>query len=168
VNGRRRPTRLEAFPYRGCYRYSVTTCTAARVPVFSSESVVSAVLAGLRRLAAAHGFVVVAYCFMPDHVHLLLEGAGDHAHLPALISRWKQSTGYWYRQQSCGALWQEGYYERVIRSDEASLEVAAYIVSNPVRGRLCRSVLDYPYSGSDVFSMAQIAEALQCGQWYGG
>ena len=49
----------------------------------------------------------------------------------------KQRTGYAYRRISIDSLWQKGYFEHVLRDDEAMSDAAKYILANPVRGGLC-------------------------------
>jgi putative transposase len=100
------------------------------------------------------GFSLHAYCFMPDHVHLLLEANRPDAGVAALISRWKQATGFRFKQ-TCGLrLWQPGFFDRVLREQESSSVVAAYIVANPVRAGIVKVVGEYRFAwcvwGNDV------------------
>ena len=95
---------------------------------------------------------------MPDHLHLLVEGRVDAASLTAFARDIKQRTGYHWRRKAEGVLWQDGYYERVLRDDEQTLTVAKYILENPVRAGLVREPREYPYSGSLIFSWPQIME----------
>ena len=55
-------------------------------------------------------------------------------------------------------LWQDGFYDHVLRREEDSLAIAAYIVANPVRAGLVKSVTEYPYSGSALYSLHELAE----------
>jgi len=48
-----------------------------------------------------------------------------------------------------------------LRSDEAAISVARYILENPVRGGLVVRIEDYPYSGSTEYTLEQILEAVQ-------
>lgn len=45
-------------------------------------------------------------------------------------------------------LWQDGYYERVLRRDEDSPAVIDYILNNPVRAGLVDDPLAFPFSWS--------------------
>ncbi len=117
----------------------------------------TACLAELNSLSKRHGFSVLAYCFMPDHVHLLVTGADD-ADLPRFVKDFKQRTGYAYRRTNAEALWQKSYYDHVVRAEEDLREVARYIVGNPVRAALAATPADYPYSGSFVWGRS-IVEA---------
>lgn len=81
---------------------------------------------------------------MPDHVHALLSLDGTSAPLSEIIHWFKsQSTGRYARgvrhegwPPFAGRLWQRGFYDRVIRTDEDLNEVRAYILSNPQRQML--------------------------------
>ena len=76
-------------------------------------------------------FSVIAYCFMPDHVHFLVEDAG---------------------------------YERVLRDEESTVNVARYILENPVRAGLVRQVSEYPFVGSQACSVKDLLDGLPIGQ----
>jgi putative transposase len=70
----RHPEHLKTFDYIGLHRYSLRFCTDARRPLFTITERVDLVLEQFVRAATEEGFAIVAYCFMPDHVHLLIEG----------------------------------------------------------------------------------------------
>ena len=93
-------------------------------------------------------FSIWAYCFMPDHVHLLVEGLDSHSDMRRFVSLFKQKTGYWYRRAHNERLWSSNYYEHVLRDDEATIAVAKYIIQNPVRQGIVEHYDSYPYSGS--------------------
>jgi hypothetical protein len=44
----------------------------------------------------------------------------------------KQKTAYVYQQETGVRLWQKNYYDHVLRANEGSNHVAAYIWMNPV------------------------------------
>jgi putative transposase len=133
----------------------LTICTADRRPLFASREVVDAVLWQFRTRADAEGFAVFAYCFMRDHVHLLLEGRRADADLVSFVKMAKQGTGFWYRRHVGDRLWQEGYFERVLRSEEDTEAVARYILGNPVRAGCVACIAAWPFSGSDVFDIRE-------------
>ena len=72
----------------------------------------------LLQFARSHGFVVPAYCVMPDHLHALVEARTDSAYLRQFVSRFKQRTGFEWKQRTGQLLWQEGYHDRVLRDEE--------------------------------------------------
>jgi putative transposase len=102
----------------------------------------------LKDLAQQESFSIWAYCFMPDHVHLLIEGEKAEADMRRFTRLLKQKAGYWFKSIYHDKLWQPGYYERVLRDDEATLMVVRYILENPVRKGLVQHFTDYPYLGS--------------------
>ena len=126
-----RPRRLKTFSYLGCYRYSLTFCTNFRAHVFVDAPVVQLVLSQFLRAADEEGFSLLAYCFMPDHVHLLVQGDSEWSDGRRLIRRGKQYAGYAYSAAYRRKLWQPWGFERVLRDEESSAIVARYIWKTP-------------------------------------
>ena len=151
-----RPPRLQGFEYRGRYSYFLTFCTYERREVFVDPSVADIVLQRILRYSDRFDFAVFAYCLIPDHLHLLLRGESDRADLRRFAKRTKQSTGQIYRGRATTPLWQEGYYDRVVRPEEDLSGIARYIVENPVRAGIVKSPLEYQFVGSNVWSLDEI------------
>ena len=154
------PGHLRAFDYTGFHRYFLTFCTDGRRRLFITPEVVTLVRSQILRGADQKQFAVVAYCFMPDHVHLLVEAQLDSADCRAFIRRAKQFAGFHYATTFGRRLWQRYGFERVLRDDEATLIVARYIVGNPVRAGLVANPGSYPFSGSQVYSLGDILAAV--------
>jgi putative transposase len=155
----RRP-RLNPALYTGLQRYFLTFCTAKRRELFVEREVIDPALEQILQCAQDADIAVVAYCFMPDHLHLLVEGCGEAADLTAFVHRAKQRSGYGFAQKNAKQLWQPSYYDRVLRDDESTLSVVRYIFENPVRAGLVESPQDYAFLGSDRFSIEQILDAV--------
>ena len=115
----------------------------------------------IARAAREQSFALIAYCFMPDHVHLLIEGQEDDSDCREYISRAKQYSGFHYKAAFGRRLWQRYGYEHVLRNDEAAVSVARYILENPVRARMVERITDHPFSGSSVYTIEQLLEAVQ-------
>lgn len=94
---------------------------------------------------------VLAYCFMPDHLHLLLE-AKEGANLIRFMKTFKQTSAYHYRRTFHQPLWQKGYYDHILRKEEDVRGVARYIFENPVRAGLVASPDDYPFLGGTLLT----------------
>jgi putative transposase len=149
---------LRTFDYSGPYRYFLTLCTAQRVSWFADASVVDKVLSQIRECATQYQFAILAYCFMPDHLHLLVEGLADDANLTRFVKHGKQISGYAHKQRSGKLLWQPSWFDRVLRKEEATTDVIRYILLNPVRAQLVESAVNYPFLGSDVYAVSDILE----------
>ena len=144
----RKPTRLKDFSYRGCYRYFITVRSHNFERRFVTDEVVARVLGILEDTAEHESFSVWAYCFMPDHAHLLVEGKNGRADMQHFIALFKQRTSHWFTTAYGAKLWASNYYEHVLRSDEATMAVARYIIENPIRKGMVDDCGSYPYSGS--------------------
>jgi REP-associated tyrosine transposase len=75
--------------------------------------------------------------------------------------RFQRRAGLAFRRLDAGRLWQEGHFDHSLRSDEATIDVVAYILNNPVRAGLCKSPGEYPFSGSSRYSVEDIVDAMQ-------
>ena len=157
----RRPFRLRSFDYMGPHRYFLTLCTFGRHRPFEQPQRVAMVREQFLRTAAEERFEILAYCFMPDHVHLLVEGTAESADLQRFVKVAKQRSGFLHRRHYGQFLWQEGYHDRVLRNDEQTIDVVRYIISNPVREGLVKSVADYPFSGSERIAIEALVEDVQ-------
>ncbi|MDY6823615.1 MAG: transposase [Thermodesulfobacteriota bacterium] len=147
----RRNNRLSLDLYLGRRIYFITINTAGKNPVFIADAVVSHHLKILSSASSAHCFDVIAYCYMPDHVHLLIAGRKQASDLIAFIKAYKQTTGYRFKQAVGDVLWQKSYYDHILRKDEDVREVVRYILANPLRKGMVERPAAYPYAGSLVY-----------------
>jgi putative transposase len=158
---KRKPrTRLKDFDYRGRYRYFVTICTENKKQLFIDGRHAETILSILREESEKHAFMVWGYCFMPDHLHLLVEGDAPTSDLKQFLKAFKQRTSYVCRREAVGSvkkLWQPSYYEHILRRDEDTVGVLRYILNNPVRKDLAEHFLDYAYSGSFQIDLKEIS-----------
>lgn len=140
--------RLPREDYAGNRLYFLTICCRDRRPYFREAAVVTSQLQLLQETSAKMEFAVHAYCFMPDHLHLLAEGLSPRSNLLDFAARFKQLSGYRHRQVHGTPFWQRKYYDHVLRRDDAIHDIAWYIWMNPVRKGLVEEPRDYPFSGS--------------------
>jgi putative transposase len=66
--------RLKTFDYTRINRYFLTIYSRGRARVFADHDAVAPILLELARTADAEHVALLAYCFMPDHLHALIEG----------------------------------------------------------------------------------------------
>jgi REP-associated tyrosine transposase len=153
------PPHWSRFSYIGRHRYSLTFVTDTRRSLFVEADIVAHVLAQLLRAAIEKHFEVIAYCFMPDHLHLIVEGKTDGANCKAFIKAAKQYSGYGYSQaHGGGRLWERYAHDRVIRDDGELAMTLRYVVANPVRAALVAHPRDYFFLGSQRWSVDELLQ----------
>ncbi|MGC1107531.1 MAG: transposase [Candidatus Acidiferrales bacterium] len=143
----RKRNRLPANVYQGPHSYFLTLCCHERQKLFLNAALVQALLDLLGNACAAHSFEICAYCFMPDHFHVLLTSHDLSANLPSLVRAFKGVAAARARQSGIANLWQKGFYDHVIRATDSLPRVTEYILTNPVRAGLANTPTEWPFSG---------------------
>lgn len=82
-------------------------------------------------------YQLAAFVVMPNHVHVLFRPLGAHA-LAAILKSWKGFTARVInrRMGRTGTLWQDEYWDRLIRNARHFFKVAEYIRENPAKAKL--------------------------------
>jgi putative transposase len=140
--------RLRDFEYKGTHAYFITILTKNHGVCFKDAKVVSGLVEILNKTALSERFKVLTYCFMPDHLHLLVAGEDDESDLKKFVSFFKQKSGYWFRKNYNENLWHLSYYDHVLRKEESIEGVANYILGNPARKGLISDPREYAFSWS--------------------
>jgi putative transposase len=138
--------------------YFFTVVTSQRLPLLASASAVSALHDSFAAVAACHPFTIDAFVVLPDHLHCmwtLPQGDEDFS------TRWRLvKTGFsrvyqkWRRRRippipvenTDGHLWQDRFWEHLIRDQEDFNAHCDYIHYNPVKHGLVESPGDWRYS----------------------
>jgi REP element-mobilizing transposase RayT len=154
-----RPGRLSNFEYRGFYTYFVTVCTHHRLQAFDDLEFGSLVRDQLLRQAQLRSIALLAYCLMPDHVHLLARGRTIDADLRSFMQSWLTRAAYVWRKRGGERLWQSGYHDHVLRDEEPFLSVARYVILNPVRAGMVSTPDEYSLVGSTEHSLSELLKA---------
>jgi putative transposase len=141
-------------------RYFLTICTRDRAPVLTDDRTVSLVLDQFLYTAKEQQVAVVAYCVMPDHLHLLVDGEREDADLKKFVTLAKQRAGYRFKARVKRALWQDGYYEHVLRDEETTESIVYYIIANPLRKGLVDNLFDYQFWGSGSCSREELVASI--------
>lgn len=136
-------------------------CTHDRRPHFTDASVVDLTTDQFLQTASAEGFEILAYCFMPDHLHALVQGLTDQADLRRFVRLAKQRAGYLFSRQRHQRLWQDSFVDRTLRREDELADVIAYVVNNPIRAGLVDEPDAYRFWGSQTYTRADILEFIQ-------
>ncbi len=102
---------------------------------------------------------LIAYCLMPNHVHMLIDTAGytmepQHEGVTATypladtMRLLKGRTARYCNQalQRNGAFWQHESYDHVVRNNTEFARILAYILNNPVQAGLVTRWEDWPFT----------------------
>jgi REP element-mobilizing transposase RayT len=122
--------------------YLVTTVTIGRQRLFASFRTGRLVARELQRSDQYGATQTFAFVIMPDHLHWLFCLAGDRT-LPGVMGAVKRHSAR-HVNVMLGRhgvpVWQHGYHDHALRSEEAIMDVARYVVTNPVRAGLVSHV----------------------------
>ena len=99
----------------------------------------------LRNISQVRQANLYAWCFMPDHVHLLVADRDVLEFVRLFKGRMAPLAS---SREPGGRLWQRSFYDHAIRRDESVRDVAIYIWGNPVRAGIVESPTGYAGSGS--------------------
>ena len=151
------PAFCSTFDYIGRVSYFLTFKTSERREIFHSAAVVELVLQQFSRASGESQFEILVYCFMPDHVHLIVRGLDTSSDAKAFIKLAKQYSGFYYARSGASTrLWQRYGHDRIIRDDVELLDRIRYVVNNPVAAGLVRTPEEYPFLGSLRWTMAEL------------
>jgi len=148
-NRSRKKMHLDRFNYHaGNHVYFVTICTADKMPFLKDSRVAEIIVDELEIRRGKEEIILFCYCIMPDHVHIMISlSQGHNKTLIDWVSFFKRFTARRVKaSHGIAPLWQKNFYDHVVRSDEALINVVEYIVNNPVRKGMVRDWKEYPYS----------------------
>ena len=155
---RRKPNRLPLSTYAEPLVVSLTLATKERRAVFQATRWTSACTRTLTQVAERRRALVFAYCFMPDHVHLVVQITGGGS-VVDFVKEFKQRTGYAFKRATGRSLWQKSYYDHVLRRDEDLVAACRYVFANPVRAGLADRADEFASSGSLAWRRDVLVEA---------
>jgi len=137
-----RPMRLE-FPNA---LYHVTSRGNAQQYIYLTDADRQQFLNVLNHVCQRYNWVVHAYCLMSNHYHLLIETPDGN-----LSKGMRQLNGLYTQDfnrahKRVGHVYQGRYKAILVEKQAYLLELARYIVLNPVRAEMVRSAKDWKWS----------------------
>ena len=129
--------------------YFVTTCTYQRKAILASEQVAKILIHEWSSTRTRHGWAIGRYVIMPDHVHLFCSPESGAKTLPVFVGSWKEWTSKAIKRQlsQASSVWQEEFFDHVLRSSESYSEKWNYVRNNPVRHGLVANAADWLWQG---------------------
>jgi len=137
---RDRPHRLDVI-YINQPLYFVTFAARDRRRIRSLDRARVAIERYGHRGIAKFSVALGRYVIMPDHVHLFVRGGPDFT-LSSWVGGLKRAMSVALKSPR---LWQPGFFDHVLRSNESYSQKWNYARENPVRAGLVKSVEDWPY-----------------------
>jgi REP element-mobilizing transposase RayT len=96
---------------------------------------------------------LLAYVVMHDHVHVLVKPAEKYG-LAQLVHSWKSFTANrlqrHFNRYKC--VWQDEYFDRIVRDEAELLEKALYIINNPFK--VWPDIEEYQWVGGKLLEKA--------------
>ncbi len=101
------------------------------------QTVVADVVRGALLHFAGERYELVAWCIMPNHLHVVLKPLGNHELLPILSSfkQWTAREANRFLDRK-GPFWQPESYDHLIRNEEDLRSQVEYVRTNPARAGL--------------------------------
>ena len=125
--------------------YQVTTVTTGREHVFSEFMLGRLLVRALMRFGDQGKARTMAFVIMPDHLHWLFQLPAS-SNLSATVGSLKSHSSRMIKLRSgrISPVWQRGFHDRALRRDEDIVQIARYIITNPLRAGLVDQIGDYP------------------------
>ncbi|MFZ2727858.1 MAG: transposase [Methylococcaceae bacterium] len=125
--------------------YFITSVTQQRTPYFADFHCARLVIKEMKRLHEEDYVQSLAFVIMPDHIHWLLT-LQDKDTLSNTIKLLKGRSAQRIKQylHLPTPVWQKAFYDHALRKEEDLVQIARYIVANPLRAQLVTRVADYP------------------------
>ncbi len=129
--------------------YHVFTRGNSRQTVFHDAADFEVLTHLLRRACGERPMRLLAWCLMPNHLHLALYPLGDGD-----LSSWMQwllTSHVRYQRRryaTVGRIWQGRFKASPIQRDDHLLTVLRYVERNPVRAGLVTDALQWPWSSA--------------------
>src|SRR4051794_9805401 len=134
--------------------------------IFRDDADHEAYLRQLAQVVSWFGWYCLAYCLMPNHVHLIIET--PRANLGAGMQRLhgQYATRFNRRHGRSGHLFQGPYGATRIKDDAHLWTVVPYVVNNPVRAELAVAAADWRWGSQRAVVKQEIPEWLAVGRLF--
>lgn len=120
--------------------YSITTVTRDRQRYFADFNAARTLIRVLQIHEQQGDAKTLCFVVMPDHLHWLMQ-LQHRKNLSATVRSIKSTVS-----RTLGVpVWQKGFHDRAVRHEEDLSNIARYIVANPVRAGLVKSIREYPH-----------------------
>jgi putative transposase len=132
---------------------AITISSRYRTRFFEQHDFTTACCQALREVGDRQMVKILIFCFMPDHLHLLLQTyeTGDVIEFVQRYKSW--TTRIAWQHGISGKVWQPRFYDHILREGEDPIKQMRYIAENPIRAGLAETISQYPYVGSFTYDL---------------
>jgi putative transposase len=116
--------------------YFFTMVTSDRKPYFADTKCIDAFLSAFSTIQRYHHFELVAYCILPDHIHILMTLAEEDSNFSERLKEIKRKTTISLRKtlEKPGlVIWQKRFWEHTIWDHDEYQHIFDYIHYNPIK-----------------------------------
>ena len=149
------------------HAHELTFSCYQRLPLLTNDRWRILLSQGIDQAVERHRYRLVAFVYMPEHVHLLVYPTREASPVADLLTSIKRPVSHRIKQALAASrspmlqrltiqqrpgvstfrFWQEGPgYDRNITESVVALAVVDYIHLNPVRRKLCQQAADWRWS----------------------
>ena len=149
--------RLNRKFYTGLKRISFTLCVKDKKNLFDDEGIVKEFISVLKFETNKQNVKNWVYVFMPDHLHIILEGTTEESDLWKTIKIFKQKAGYLLKRE-VGERFklQKDFFDYIHRKNDDLIKHIKYVAENPVRKRLVKDWRNYKKTGSIHYNLEEL------------
>lgn len=127
----------------------VTNVVHRREPIFANEEYLDLFRQILQTTKELHPFIMIAYVFLPDHMHLLFRPVGG-SNFSKIMQSAKSYFTYSYKEMlgidGSMKFWQKRFRDHLIRDDRDFENHINYIHYNPIKHGYVTRPEDWPHS----------------------
>ena len=129
--------------------YFFTLVTFQRRKIFDTPKKLDILLSKVRQVQRNKLFELLAYCLLPDHIHLLIKLPEEDSDFSIRMREIKRLSTFWMKREASGnvdRIWQDKYWEHTIRDEKDLQTHFDYIHYNPVKHDLVETFDGWKWS----------------------
>jgi REP-associated tyrosine transposase len=143
------------------HAYHTISVTRKREPLMANDAAARCVVDAIAWESVAEHAYILAYAILPDHLHLLFVPRPP-MDVSTVMHNLKSFSAKAINRALArsGPVWQQSFYDRVIRDDTQLLTTIDYIHHNPVAARLATEAKDYRWCSAHPAALTDVERFL--------
>lgn len=155
------------------YPYHITQRGNSKQIIFNEKSDYSTYIRLLNKYSAEYKLSILAYCLMPNHVHLIAIPQEQNSMAKTFqVCHMKYAQYFNEKYNMSGHLWQGRFHSCLLSENHFSAAIR-YVENNPVRAKLASSAESWPWSSAfahchrkgEILSVSKIFQYLDITDW---